>query len=253
MAPKTNREILTGGKNYKQKAAKKFGTDEVTFNKDSRLEYLTGFHKRKLERQKKAKEFIQEQERKARLEERAKIRAEKKKKLEKQLEDFKQAMKDVGDYVGDEDDKQASGSESESESEYEHDFKKKSKSDSGSKTESDTEVEAEEWNGFSDDETNVKPILKKYVQKYSDETTVDIEPLEPNDNFEYLAELNNVKLEKADQILDQSIERAKKYAKFLGVEEKTATKSKKNKKFRYLTKAERRQNQRKANNNKRRK
>ena len=62
-----------------------------------------------------------------------------------------------------------------------------------------------------------------------------------------------MKLEKSEQILDQSIERAKKYAKFLGVEEKSGNKSKKNKKFRYLTKNERRQNQRKANNNKRRK
>ncbi|CAH02680.1 rRNA-processing protein RRP17 [Kluyveromyces lactis] len=243
MVAKSNREILTGGKSYKQKAAKKFGADEVKFDKDSRLEYLTGFHKRKLDRQKKAKEFIQEQERKARLEERAKIRADKKKALEKQLEDFKQAMKDVGDYVGVEDDDE--------------------EAENGKQG---SDEEAEEWTGFSDDNgdateeeeedsdsVSVKPILKKYVQTYLDDTTVDIEPLEPNDNFEYLAELNNVKLEKSEQILDQSIERAKKYAKFLGVEEKSGNKSKKNKKFRYLTKNERRQNQRKANNNKRRK
>ncbi|CDO94478.1 unnamed protein product [Kluyveromyces dobzhanskii CBS 2104] len=240
MAVKTNREILTAGKNYKQKAAKKFGADEVTFDKDSRLEYLTGFHKRKLDRQKKAKDYIQEQERKIKLEERAKLRENKKKVLEKQLADFKQAMKDVGDYVGEEEDE-----------------------DEDKDAEEQDEGEAEEWTGFSDDQedkndeqenddsSSVKPILKKYVQTYLDDTTVDIEPLEPNDNFEYLAELNNVKLQKSEQILDQSIERAKKYAKFLGVEDKP--KSKKNKKFRYLTKNERRQNQRKADNNKRRK
>lgn len=241
MAVKSNREILSGGKSYKQKAAKKFGADEVTFDKDSRLEYLTGFHKRKVERQKKAKDFIQEQERKMRIEERAKVREEKKKVMEKQLADFKQSMKDVGDYLGSDAEEDKAGSDEEK-----------------------ADVDEEEWNGFSgeeqdskedqeemeDGQVSVKPILKKYVQTYQDETTVDIEPLEPNENFEYLAQVNNVKLEQSEKILDQSIERAKKYAKFLGVDDKP--KPKKNKKFRYLTKAERKQNQKKANSNKRR-
>ena len=82
-------------------------------------------------------------------------------------------------------------------------------------------------------------------------TTVELETLEPNDNFEYLAQLNNVKLEKAEKVLKQSINRATKYAKFLGVDEKQKKKPRV-KKFRYLTKNERRINQRKANDNKRR-
>lgn len=73
MAPgRTNREILTGGKKYAQKQAKKYGVDEVVFDKDSRQEYLTGFHKRKLQRQKKAQDYNKEQDRLARIEERKK-------------------------------------------------------------------------------------------------------------------------------------------------------------------------------------
>lgn len=225
MAPRSNRDILTQGKSYATKQAKKFGTDEVTFDKDSRLDFLTGFHKRKVQRQKKAQEFNKEQERLAKIEERKKTRDQRKKEAEEQLRKFKESMKDVGDYIGSDNDDdiidQASSSD-----------------------------EAESWDGFTDGEEDgsVKPILKKTEQIYEDETHVDIEPLEPNDNFEYLAKINNVKLEQSKKVLDESIERAKKYAKFLGMDEKP----KKKKKFRYLTKAERRQNQRKADANKRR-
>lgn len=231
MTVRSNRQILSSGKVYKQKAGKKFGTDEVTFNKESRLEYLTGFHKRKLERQKKAKEFNTEQERKARVEERAKLREEKKKEMERQLKEFKESMKLVGDYRGSDDE------------------------------DDEVEEEADDWKGFSEDEKDIvedsdgdssepiKPILRKHIQVYQDDTRVDIEPLEPNENFEYLAKINNVKLDVSAKVLDESIERAKKYAKFLGVEDKAKSKKKK---FRYLTKSERKQNQRKAVRNKQR-
>nr|7NAF_5 Chain 5, Ribosomal RNA-processing protein 17 [Saccharomyces cerevisiae BY4741] len=82
-----NRQILTRGKQ-----SKKFGTDEVTFDKDSRLDYLTGFHKRKLQRQKKAQEFIKEQERLRKIEERQKIRQERKEVMEEQLKTFKESL-----------------------------------------------------------------------------------------------------------------------------------------------------------------
>lgn len=82
---------------------------------------------------------------------------------------------------------------------------------------------------------------------------VEIETLEPNENFAYLAEVNNVKLEQSEKVLKQSITRATKYAKFLGMGDDEDSKKKKKKKFRYLTKGERRVNQMKANANKRRK
>jgi ribosomal RNA-processing protein 17 len=45
----------------------------ITFDPDARKDYLTGFHKRKLERQAKAKEEIKMRERKERIEDRKKV------------------------------------------------------------------------------------------------------------------------------------------------------------------------------------
>lgn len=225
-----NRDILSQGKKYANKRTKKFGTDEISFDRDERLEYLTGFHKRKLQRQKNAREFNKEQDRLSRIEQRKAIRDERKKELDERLRDFKKGLNlDQSD----------------------DDISK----DDIDKDQTKDEVDVE-WNGFesdqdNEDNTDVKPILKTV---YADETSVSIESLEPNDNFEYLAKVNNVKLEESDKILQQSITRAGKYAKFLGMNDKDAEKSKpkKNKKFRYLTKNERKMNQYKANGNKRR-
>lgn len=226
-----NREILSQGKHYANKRTKKFGTDEISFDKDERLEYLTGFHKRKLQRQKKAKEFNKEQDRLSRVENRKNIRDERKQQLDERLRDFKKGLNlDQSD---------------------DEDISKDDKNQDQSKNEVD-----EEWKGFesdenTDDTTDVRPILKTV---YSDETSVSVESLEPNDNFEYLAKVNNVKLDASEKILKQSITRAGKYAKFLGMSDKDAknSKPKGKKKFRYLTKNERKMNQYKANGNKRR-
>ncbi|KAM9918356.1 hypothetical protein OXX80_012988, partial [Metschnikowia pulcherrima] len=48
---RSNRDILTGGSKYRNKQAKKYGVEEVVFDKNSRHDFLTGFHKRKVERQ----------------------------------------------------------------------------------------------------------------------------------------------------------------------------------------------------------
>lgn len=48
--------------------------EEVTFDKDARAEYLTGFHKRKLARKKQAQEINEEKERLARIEMRKQVR-----------------------------------------------------------------------------------------------------------------------------------------------------------------------------------
>ena len=136
------------------------------------------------------------------------------------------------------------------------------------------ESDVESWNGFDDDDdgesnsingddNKIKPILKKgqiSTSVYDDNTTVEIESLEPNENFEYLAKINNVKLERSEKVLNQSLIRAKKYAKFLGMgdtdigdnDDSISNKKKKKKKFRYLTKNERKENQRKAYRNKHR-
>ncbi|KAF5208702.1 putative ribosomal RNA-processing protein [Clavispora lusitaniae] len=242
MGPRTNREILTGGKKYQQKQAKKFGVDEVVFDKESRQEYLTGFHKRKLERKKKAQQYYKEQERLAKIAERKETREEQQRTFEEQLKQLKEA-KDLS--IGFEEEKDGSGASE--------------------------EVENDEWTGFDDEKSNesetseddapVKGILqKKQVYKIDDpeslgdavvddETTVTVETLEnphalslTQTTLEAVARANNVNLNKSEEILEKSITRANKYAVVCGVAKPKAKK----KKFRYLTKSERHANNVKA-------
>lgn len=109
--------------------------------------------------------------------------------------------------------------------------------------------ELEEWEGFEeeddDDESKTKGILKRvYASEDNDGTEVTIEDVEFNNNIEEIARLNYVNLQKSKQILEESIDRAKKYAVIAGAEPKKSIQKKK--KFRYLTKSERRANNRKA-------
>lgn len=254
---RSNREILTGGKKYAQKQAKKFGVDEVVFDKDSRHEYLTGFHKRKLQRQKKAQEYNKEQERLARIEERKKIREEKKKDIETQLQKFNDTVKEITQFDDSEDD---------------------------DSQDEDKEGENGSWDGFGDDDSaqdqdeSSKPkidlpkgiLQHKEVYKVDenqllpdsnaiidDETTVTVESMEnpaaPNAeilNLEAIAKANNVDLQKSDKVLDNSIKRAKNYAVLCGVTKPSSKEKVKKKKFRYLSKAERRENTRKEKSKK---
>lgn len=250
MAPRTNREILTGGKKYQQKQAKKFGVEEVVFDRDSRKEYLTGFHKRKLERKKKAQEFHKEQDRLAKIEERKAARDERERTFQEQV---KQLEESKGLTFGKDDEEPMTAA---------------SASD-------------EEWTGFnqqvddeqvlepaSDNEDEIKGILlKKQVYTIDDphslgdavvdeETTVFVESLEnpytaavQSRTLEAAAKANNVQLEKLEEVLEKSISRAKKYAVVCGVT-KPKPKPQKKKKFRYLTKSERHANNAKAKLNK---
>ncbi|KAH3675702.1 hypothetical protein WICPIJ_009289, partial [Wickerhamomyces pijperi] len=90
-----NRDLLTGGKKYTENRAKKHLVEEVKFDPESRQEYLTGFHKRKLERQKKAQEYHKEQDRLAKIEERKQVKLEKEKEMLEGLKRYKEALKDI--------------------------------------------------------------------------------------------------------------------------------------------------------------
>lgn len=256
---RTNREILTGGSKYRQKQAKKYGVEEVVFNKDSRQEYLTGFHKRKVERQKKAKNFFEQQERLARIEERKKQREERQKEFEDKMKEL-DTVKDLrlGKTGIDSDDDE----------------------DEGNKETEKNELNAESltWNGFDSDEKKIvaeeddeeeeqeaplKGILHtKHVYKIDDprilgdavvdeETTVTVESVDnpymvkSGVSLAEIAKANHVNLQKSEEVLEKSIDRAKKYAVICGVS-KEKPKPQKKKKFRYLTKGERRENNRKA-------
>ncbi|KAG5417468.1 hypothetical protein I9W82_005102 [Candida metapsilosis] len=243
-----NRQILTAGKNYAEKQAKKHAVNEVTFDKESRQEYLTGFHKRKLQRQKKAQEYNKEQERLARIEERKQLRDERKRDLENQLREFNEKAKELAMING------ALADEEEEEEE---------------------EEESDEWTGFEGDGSeknsnsngktpvSLKGILHhkevyepgSELNGFGDETTVTIEsidkPLGHTDangtNLEEIAKSNNVDLNKSQEVLQDSVERAKNYAVLCGVAKpsKVEKPKQKKKKFRYLSKAERRENTRK--------
>lgn len=247
MVTRTNRDILTGGKKYQQKQAKKYGVDEVVFDKKAREEFLTGFHKRKVERQKKAQAYHKEQERKARIEERKQHRQDEQSKFEEQLKQLRE-LREALDITKDKDEATPNGEAKESDEEW------------TGFGEEEEEKEDGEDNADEDTDEPVKGILlRKQVYKVDDkdilgdavvdkETEVVIESLDnpyttaiTSRSIEALAKANNVNLDKSDEVLEGSIKRAKNYAKLCGVEKP----KQKKKKFRYLTKGERRENNRK--------
>lgn len=245
---RSNRDILTGGKRYAQKAAKKHRVDEVVFDKESRKEYLTGFHKRKLERQKKAQVYNKEQDRLARIKERKEIRDERKLDMEKQLQKFNETVAKITNINDDSsDDEEWSG----------FDKKNEKGSDDEEGDEEPTELEElqkDELKGI----LNHKEVYKLTGEEafednvvIDDETTVEVESIENpivtkmrETNLEIIAKVNNVDLSKSNDILDESIKKAKNYAVVCGVSKPSYKDKPKKKKFRYLTKAERKVNTR---------
>lgn len=239
MAGRTNREILTGGKKYTQKQSKKHGVDEVVFDKDSRQEYLTGFHKRKLQRKKQAQEFHQEQERLARIEERRKTREERKKDFDERLEKFNESMKEINQYVD--------GEGEDVDDEGDEDDKDLDEKDSNSNS-NDSD---DEWNGFDESQKGILHHKHIYQPQPDEETVVTVEsvdnPLVANINdisMQARAKANNVDLSRSHEVLDDSIKRAQDYATNMntGIAKEKARDRVRKKKFRYLTKTERSNN-----------
>lgn len=262
MAPgRTNREILTGGKKYAQKQAKKYGVDEVVFDKDSRQEYLTGFHKRKLQRQKKAQDYNKEQDRLARIEERKKMRDEKKKDIETQLKRFNETVKEIT-HFNDSDDEASNKDDEESDGNWAG-FGDDNDSDQNSDENSTTSANnkhnlpkgiLQHKEVYKVDEDQLLPDSNAIID---DETTVTVESIDnpvvssaQQADLDAIAKANNVNLKKSDEILDESIKRAKNYAVLCGVTKPSSKDKVKKKKFRYLTKAERRENTRKEKSKK---
>ncbi|RLV92672.1 Ribosomal RNA-processing protein 17 [Spathaspora sp. JA1] len=233
---KPNREILTGGRKYAQKQAKKHLVEEVVFDKESRKEYLTGFHKRKLQRQKKAQEYNKEQDRLRRIQERKELRDERKKDLENQLNAFNKTMKDIT-VDEDEEEEQWNGFE-----EKEQEEEEEEKEESSQKQPLKGILHHKEVYQVDNEQLLSTSVI-------DEETTVTIESLDnpiieniKQANLQAMAKINNVNLEQNDQILENSIKKAKNYAVLCGV---TKPERKPKKKFRYLSKAERRDNTRK--------
>lgn len=257
-----NREILTSGQKYKETKRTRNRVDEVTFDSESRTSYLTGFHKRKVERKKNAQKHAEDMAKKERVEERARIREERKEQVRKKLEEMKAAL-EINPFLKRED---LEDDDEESDEEEDEDGNKKKKKKSVGWDDSDSEDEA--WDGIKEDQTQeqleqgsdmVKSILKKQIYEIDNidapvvgHSEVVIESLEnPNStsteviDLTTVAEQMHVNLDKSGEVLDESIQRAKKYARLMGVSEKqpsTEPVKVKKKKFRYLSKAERKVN-----------
>jgi ribosomal RNA-processing protein 17 len=254
---KPNREILTGGKRYRDAKKLKNRVDEVVFDKDKRKDYLTGFHKRKVERKKKAQEYLEEQAKKDRLEERARIREERKLQVQQKLAEMKEAM-ELNPFLENYDDEDSE--------EEDEDYDENSDESDDENLKEGVKFEDElndEWNGFSDNESETKQlkkskssgstgILKTQLYEIDNENApvsgtseVIIESLGNPNKFDLptVTKKMNVDLSKAEEVLNNSITRAKKYARLMGVNDTTTEKDKivkpKKKKFRYLSKSER--------------
>lgn len=239
---KSNRELLTGGKRYAQKAAKKHRVEEVVFDKESRKEYLTGFHKRKLERKKKAQVYNKEQDRLNRIKERKEIRDERKQDMEKQLQKFNETVSKITN-INDSEDEDAEWSG------FDKEEKEGGDNEEGSESE---ELKEDELKGI----LNHKEVYKLTGDEefeddlvIDDETTVEVESIENpivtkmrETNLELIAKVNNVDLSKSEEVLDDSIKKAKNYAVVCGASKESYKDKPKKKKFRYLTKAERKVN-----------
>lgn len=217
----TNREILTKGDTvYARKKLNKHGVDEVKFDPEARKEFLTGFHKRKLERKEKAKERQKEMERQERILERQRIREERKEMMEKNISQFNEAMKGIA-VTGDDEDEE--NEEVPNKSGSESDFS--------------------DWDGMEDGaESRPKGVLKQKYTGDDGEVTAVVTIEEMDTNTSILAP------EDSKEVLENSVKRAQDYAKHVQkVEQKKHIKQKK-KKFRYLSPLERKSNVSKERN-----
>ncbi|KAI1312853.1 nucleolar protein 12-domain-containing protein [Xylaria venustula] len=125
--------------------------EEIKFDDDARAEYLTGFHKRKLQRAKHAQEQAAERARQERIESRKQLREDRKRELEEHVQSVNDALKQAAQagYIG--------GQEGES-----------------SNDDDDT---AEEWGGFQDTAPAQQDTID-HEEEYIDEdryTTVTVE------------------------------------------------------------------------------
>ncbi|KAI0408169.1 nucleolar protein 12-domain-containing protein [Xylaria palmicola] len=131
-----------------KKRKRQHAIEEIKFDDDARAEYLTGFHKRKLQRAKHAQEQAAERARQERIDARKQIREDRKREVEEHVQNVNNALKQAA---------QAGYIEEE---------------ESGS---SDGEA-VEEWGGFQD--TPAQSDLVDHEEEYIDEdrfTTVTVE------------------------------------------------------------------------------
>ncbi|KAI0540976.1 nucleolar protein 12-domain-containing protein [Xylaria digitata] len=133
-----------------KKRKRQHAIDEIKFDDDARAEYLTGFHKRKLQRSKHAQEQAAERARLEKIEARKQLREDRKREVEEHVQSVNEALKQAaqaGYIKGDDEEEEEEGE--------------------GGSSEDDR---AEEWGGFRD--------TVDHEEEYVDEdryTTVTVE------------------------------------------------------------------------------
>ncbi|KAL2122315.1 hypothetical protein VTJ04DRAFT_2770 [Mycothermus thermophilus] len=183
--------------------------EEITFDPKARTEYLTGFHKRKQERKKRAQEIAEKKAREMRIEMRRQIREERKQQVEEHVQAITKILREA-EYAGTE----QNGADG---------------------TDSD-----EEWGGLSDQEEQVPEAPIDVEEEYIDEdkyTTVTVEAVSVDRDGLHKPELDKPSEDDESEAEDDGEERKDQDKS----EEKKRPKypKKKKKKFRYENKLER--------------
>ncbi|CAM0141524.1 ergosterol biosynthesis protein [Umbelopsis sp. WA50703] len=213
-----NTKLLSAGSKIyaRKRKLKKETIERIDFDFDARKEFLTGFHKRKLERKKKAREVAIERERVDRLQARAEAREERKRLADSNMAQMAAILR------------QQNGEDEEDDDNVTFD----------SDEELDTPIA-----------TKTEPTVKEFSTPTSLTTVTVIEDLELDDTYQSSAG-NKRKAEEHEPDQEENEDDNKK------IPNKTAKKSvdkkpkEKKKKFRYETKAVRNTNQNKAKNSK---
>ncbi|KAI0129287.1 nucleolar protein 12-domain-containing protein [Hypoxylon sp. NC0597] len=190
--------------------------EEIKFDNDARADYLTGFHKRKLQRIKNAQEQAAQRARQEKIEMRKQLREDRKREVEEHVQNVNAILKQAQEagYVG------------------------------GEET---SEEEADEWGGFQDTPA-LEPV--DHEEEYIDEeryTTVTVESVHVSKDGLSSSKPDEDSSEEGEETPKEGSQHPP------GSMEKARPPKKKKPKFRYETKAERQVNQRKQKSSKSRK
>ncbi|KAI1367408.1 nucleolar protein 12-domain-containing protein [Xylaria arbuscula] len=180
--------------------------EEIKFDDDARAEYLTGFHKRKLQRAKHAQEQAAERARQERIEARKQIREDRKRQVEEHVQSVNDALQQAAQagYIDSEGDESSDDS-------------------------------AEEWGGFED--TSGQQNAIDHEEEYIDEdryTTVTVESVHVSKDG-----LTSSRPDEEDSAEEEEKEKKTTIEPEKSRDGNNGAPKKKKQKFRYETKLER--------------
>ncbi|KAJ2985681.1 hypothetical protein NUW58_g5401 [Xylaria curta] len=190
-----------------KKRKRQHAIEEIKFDDEARVEYLTGFHKRKLQRAKHAQEQAAERARQEKIETRKQIREDRKREVEEHVQNVNNALQQAA---------QAGYIEEE-------------------KGESSDDNTVEEWGGFQD--TPTQQDLIDHEEEYIDEdrfTTVTVESVNVSKDGLTSSRPDDESPDEEEHVAENTQARPEKR----NDKDRHATKKKKQK-FRYETKLER--------------